>query len=132
MATFAFLEAKSMSQSTHTKLLSAFYFLEWLDGSRTMSKQAVSRVLDIDMGVAGEIVTIRNHMIHHQGDQNDVFSSALVNVQARDPKFVALYRGVDNPSIFWTNVIFSLCGKALLHRIGFQGKSDHYIPSGNV
>ena len=124
---YTFLQARSVPSLFELQLYAAFHFLEWFDGSRTLSPNVLVNRLGITRKEADAINNIRNALAHNNKDLDDVVgaeaSRLFLDSGLRAFKFRG--RGV---KLDFLNFLFSLLGEQLLRLIGYTGRADTFLP----
>jgi len=122
-----FLQARSVATSFELQLYGAYYFLEWFDGSRTISANMLMKKLEISRKEADAIVKVRNQLSHNTADIADIITKETRNLYD-DPSSSAHKYKSKNLSLSFLNFLFNVLGQALLTRIGYLGAADTYFP----
>ncbi len=126
-AIMVFLEGRANSGAFELKLLALVRFLEWFDGAKTFSKNALVERLNISQGEAEAIVCLRNQVIHNRMDLRPCLDKTAEELNKANPERFDACRGM-HPHLKVLNYLFSVCGEALLRKIGFEGDVDDYFP----
>ena len=122
------LQGRMSDHNTLYKLVSGLHFLEWFDGSKTMSANQLASRLKIERAEADILVSLRNEIIHNHIKPTDVIRSIHERlVSLAPPKFLRL-RAMKNEEVALVDYLYSLLTEALLHEIGFSGLHQHYLP----
>lgn len=128
-AVTSFLEGKSEVSGYTIKLLAAIHFLEWFDGSKTFSANQLVSCLGIGRQEADAVVYLRNGLIHNRRYLGDVVAETYKKLIAcGSDRFTNLRKTADEVVVL--NYLYSICGEALLLRIGYSGSTQDYIPTG--
>lgn len=130
-ATAMYLGGRSARNIASVKLLSAFHLLEFLDGSRTMSDDATSKVFGVKREEAKVVRDYRNALMHNRGDPGRNAAALLKRLdRVYSPVAAAMRRfGDGHPELTAMNYVLSLCDRALLSRVGYEGLAQQYLPT---
>ena len=124
-----YLEGRGVKAFAELKLLAAFHFMEFLCESRTLSKRPLSEALAISLEEANGLILFRNAHLHNR-EVAGITASELVRKleDLRSEVFLELRHDTKRfPVLGIMNYVFTLCDRALLRWIGFQGKHKQYI-----
>ena len=126
-----YLAGRSTRNVASVKLLSAFHLLEFLDGSKTMSDDATSRVFEVKREEAKVMRDYRNDLMHNRGDLGRNAAAFLEGLdRVGSPVAAAVRRfGGGHPELTAVNYVLSLCDRALLRRVGYEGLAQQYLPT---
>jgi hypothetical protein len=122
-----FLQVRSHSASFELQLYGAFHFLEWFDGSRTISPNILMTKLQITRKEADAIPKVRNLLAHNREDIGEVILRETHDLY-NDPSMSSYKYKSNNLSFSFLNFLFSILAKALLLKIGYFGQADSYFP----
>lgn len=126
-----YLEGKSVGAAYNLKLLAVIHFLEWLDGAKTFNRNQLVSCLEIQAEEAEAIVSLRNGLIHNRQYIRDIVGETYKRLESSNSDRFSLMRK-PNPEIAVLNYLYSVCGEALLRRIGFNGTPQDYLPTKKV
>lgn len=124
-AVYSYLQGRVLSSSYELKLLAAFHFLEWFDGTRTISPNALVDKLEITRDEADAICSVRNALVHHQVELGDAIRASLTKIKSVGSHAARTPDGIGE-AIAFENYLYTTLGDALLRKIGYSGRTRPY------
>lgn len=123
----SYLDGRILSGSYGLKLLAGYHFLEWFDGTRTMSPNALADRLQISRKEADAINNVRNAIVHNRQDLSEVIALGWAQLRTADTERTRAAYNEDAGYAFM-NYLYSLLGDSLLREIGYVGRTQSYLP----
>lgn len=121
------LSARVPGQNYMLSLFGVFRFWEWADRAKTLSKLPLAKCLQITPNEAQCLVDLRNDLIHG-AEFFDVAVEKCNTALRNESEIYTCEYEMGNSAASVLNYVQSLSASALLHMIGYEGKTSKYFP----